>query len=94
MLKKGKKEQNIWKFGQKITKFENILKRGRWLHTIIVPNKQLKKALVRPTALFQWILCYIWVKKGTKRFHFQRYLGHDWFYELNFLLPIRTYNLN
>ena len=38
MFKKGKKEQNIWKFGQKYTKFENILKKGRYCvqlsHTI------------------------------------------------------------
>ena len=94
MFKKGKKEYHIWKFGQKFTKFENILKRGRWLHTIITPNKQLENAPVCPTALFQRILCYIWVKRGTKIFYFQTYLGHDWFYELNFLLPIRTYNLN
>ena len=31
MLSKGKKGQNIWKFGQKYTKFENILKKGRWI---------------------------------------------------------------
>ena len=29
MLKKGKKGQNIWKIGQKSTKFEDILKKGR-----------------------------------------------------------------
>ena len=38
--KKGKKGEkifeNIWKFGQKYTKFENILKKGRWLHAIII----------------------------------------------------------
>ena len=28
MFKKDKKGQNIWEFGQKITKFENIWKRG------------------------------------------------------------------
>ena len=27
--KKGNKGQNIWKFGQKCTKIENILKKGR-----------------------------------------------------------------
>ena len=31
IVKKGKKEQNIWKFGQKCTKFDNILKKGRGL---------------------------------------------------------------
>ena len=38
--KKGKKGEkifeNIWKFGQKYTKFENILKKCRWLHAIII----------------------------------------------------------
>ena len=33
--KKGKKGQNIWKFAQKCTKFENILKKGKWLRAII-----------------------------------------------------------
>ena len=42
-----KKVQNIWKFGQKCTKFENILKKGRWLHAIIAHNKLLEKALDR-----------------------------------------------
>ena len=37
-FKKGKKEQNIWKFGQKCTKFENMLKKGRWLCVIIARN--------------------------------------------------------
>ena len=37
--KKGKKGQNIWKFGQKCTKFENILKEGRWLYVIITLHK-------------------------------------------------------
>ena len=36
------KGENIWKFVQKCTKFENILKRGRWLHAIIVHNKPLE----------------------------------------------------
>ena len=45
MFKKGKKGQNILKFGQKCTKFKNILKKGSWLHAIIVRNKLLEKAL-------------------------------------------------
>ena len=40
--KKGKKGGNIWKFGQKSTKFEKILKKGRWLHAIIACNKLLE----------------------------------------------------
>ena len=45
MLKKGKKRQHIWKFRQKHTKLENILKKGRWLCAIIARNKLLEKAL-------------------------------------------------
>ena len=37
--------QNIWKFGQKCTKFENILKKGKGLHVITTHNKLLDKAL-------------------------------------------------
>ena len=37
--------QNIWKFGQKCTKFENILKKGTWLRAIIAHIKLLEKAL-------------------------------------------------
>ena len=44
-LKKSKKGQNIWKFGQKCTKCENILKKGRWLRAIIAHKKLLEKAL-------------------------------------------------
>ena len=44
--KNDKKWQNIWKFGQKCTTFENILKKGRWLRAIIASNKLLEKALV------------------------------------------------
>ena len=42
MLQKGKEGQNIWKFGQNYTKFENILKKGMWLHAIIARNKLLE----------------------------------------------------
>ena len=45
MFKKGKKGKNIWKFEQKHTKFENILKKSRWLHAIMKHNKLLEKAL-------------------------------------------------
>ena len=44
-VKKDKKGQNIWKFGQKCTKFENIFKKGRWLCVIIALDKLLEKAL-------------------------------------------------
>ena len=40
--KKGKISE---KFGQKCTKFENILKKGTWLRTIIAHIKLLEKAL-------------------------------------------------
>ena len=36
------KGQNMWKLGQKCTKFENILKKGRWLCTIIACNTLLE----------------------------------------------------
>ena len=36
------KGQNVWKFVQKCTKFENILKKSRWLHAIIARNKLLE----------------------------------------------------
>ena len=42
MLKKGKKKENIWKYGQKCTKIENLLKKGRWLRAIIARNKLLE----------------------------------------------------
>ena len=44
--KKDKKGQNIWKFGQKCTKFENILKKDSLVRVIIVRMKQLEYALV------------------------------------------------
>ena len=37
--KKGKKRQKVSKFQQKCIKFENILKKGRWLRAIIARNK-------------------------------------------------------
>ena len=45
MLKESKKEQSIWKFWQKCKKFENILKKGRWLYVIIAFNILLEKVL-------------------------------------------------
>ena len=42
MLKEGKKEQNIWKFGEKYTIFENMLKKGKRLHAIIACNNLLE----------------------------------------------------
>ena len=45
MQKNVKKGQSIWNVGQKCTKFENTLKKGRWLRTIIARNKLLEKAL-------------------------------------------------
>ena len=45
MLKKSKKGKNMWKFGQKCTKFEHILKKGRWLCEIIALNKLLEKVV-------------------------------------------------
>ena len=44
--KMGKTEQNISKFGQKCTKFKNILNNGSFMHATITHLKQLKYALV------------------------------------------------
>ena len=44
-LEKGKKGQHIWTFGQRCKKFENILKKGKWLRAIISRNKLLEKVL-------------------------------------------------
>ena len=43
--KKGKKGENIWKFGQKCIKFENILKKGSLMRATIASMKQLEYAL-------------------------------------------------
>ena len=43
--KKGKRGPNIWKFGQKCTKFENILKRGSFICATFACMKQLEYAL-------------------------------------------------
>ena len=40
--KKGKKGQSIWKFKQKYSKFESILKKGRLLYVIIACKKLLE----------------------------------------------------
>ena len=43
--KNGQKGQNIWKFVQKYTEFENILKKGSLIYTTIAGLKQLEYAL-------------------------------------------------
>lgn len=43
--KKGKKGQNIWKFGQKCKKIENFLKKGILIGAKISHIKQLEYAL-------------------------------------------------
>ena len=43
--KKGKKGQNIWKFGQNCTQFENILKKASLMRATITCIKQLEYAL-------------------------------------------------
>ena len=69
---KGKKEQtnvknwqkigqNISKFGQKCTKFEHILKKGRQLCVITAHNKLLEKAL----SLYVHVQVYSYWKHGT-----------------------------
>ena len=44
-FRKGKKGQNTWKFGQKCTKFDNILKKGSLMRVAIIHMKQLEYAL-------------------------------------------------
>ena len=43
--KKGKKGQNIWKFGQKCTTFDNILKKGSLMRATIACMKLLEHTL-------------------------------------------------
>ena len=66
--KKGKKGQNIWKFEQKYTKFENILKKGWWLRAIIAQNKLQEKALQSPvfSGINNYILFFIGLKDIEK----------------------------
>ena len=53
---KGKKGQNIWKFGQKCTKFENILKKGSLMCATIAHMNQLEYVLNSEPALSQeWV---------------------------------------
>ena len=54
--KNVKKGQNFSKFGQKNTRFENILKKGRQLRRTIERNKLLEKALL-PSELFSFSKC-------------------------------------
>ena len=42
---KGQKGQTIWQFGQKCTKFENILKKDSLMHATIASMKQIEYAL-------------------------------------------------
>ena len=51
--KKGKKGQNIWKFGQECTKIENILKKGSLMCATIARMKQLEYVLNIESALSQ-----------------------------------------
>ena len=62
--KKGKKGQNIWKFGQKCTKFENILKKGSLMRATIVCMKQVEYALILEKAYKVYIyeLYTFWVE--------------------------------
>ena len=46
----GKKEQNIWKFGQKCTKFENFLKNTRIYHgRLFTKSDKISLTMVRTT---------------------------------------------
>ena len=53
-----KKRATYLKMWGKYTKFENVLKKGRWLRAIMAHNKLLEKALYRLYALdFDWSKC-------------------------------------
>ena len=60
--KKIKKGQNIWKFGQECTKGENILKKSRWLRTIIARNKLLGKTLLVKLLTQRFLLLLLRIK--------------------------------
>ena len=51
---KGKKGQNIRKFGQKFTKIENILEKGSLMHAPIPCMKQLEFALTVESFSVGW----------------------------------------
>ena len=51
MPKVGKKFGNL---GKNIQKFENILKKGRWLRAIIARNKLLEKTLIPVSNFSKW----------------------------------------
>ena len=53
--KKSKRGQNIWRFGQKCTKFEYILKKGSLMRATITCMKQLTYALT-----WKWPGCNRW----------------------------------
>ena len=52
----SEKGQYIWNIRQKCSKFENILKKGWWLHVIIARNKLLQQSLFieRKMKLISW----------------------------------------
>ena len=58
-VKMVQKRANNWKFGQKSTKYENILKKGRWLRAIIAHNKLLQKTVACYLQLFSFLPLFL-----------------------------------
>ena len=62
--KKGEKGENIWKFGQKYTRIEHILKKGSLMCATIAHMKKLEYTLNSESALSpEWamkLVLYIW----------------------------------
>ena len=58
---KKQKRPNIWKFEQKCTKFENILKKGSLMRVTIARMKQLEYAL-------HWHVCFFFMATFSNNF--------------------------
>ena len=87
--KKGKKGQNIWKFGQKCTKFENILEKGKWLCAIIALIETARKGYVYIYKKNKYLTIYgnheTWLRYSIKRDKIisWNYLWKDLLYKLS-----------
>ena len=81
-VKMVQKRANNWKFGQKSTKYENILKKGRWLHAIITHNKLLEKTLACYLQLFSFLSLFVnsWQKWKNYSKIFEGSLLHTHFH--------------
>ena len=64
---KSKRRQNIWKFGQKCTKFEKISKKSSLMRAAIARLKQLEYALLL-------------LKQNLSRWEMYKGINYHWFY--------------